>query len=84
MDLNDTHVVPEENSAHSNMDSDEPKGEGSFAIDQEIHELIQNNNLVEMYDILPTVFVLSASHSNDMTRFKKRFSEIHIGKGMCL
>jgi hypothetical protein len=36
-------------------------GEGSFLIDQEIHDLIHSNNLVETYDILPTAFTLSQS-----------------------
>jgi len=33
-----------------------------------------------MHDILPTCFLVP----NDMTRFKKRFSDIHIGKGLSL
>lgn len=37
-----------------------------------------------MYDILPTAFIMSLSQSNDLKRFKSRFSDIHIGKGMCL
>ena len=79
-------MVPEE-SLHS-VDStggeeQPPKGQGSFVIDQEIHELIKTGNLVELNDILPTAFILSASQSNDMARFKRRFGEIHVGKGMC-
>lgn len=35
-----------------------------------------------MHDILPTAFLLTASSASDMNRFKKRFSEIHIGKGL--
>lgn len=56
---------------------------GSQVIDQEISDLIANNNLIEMHDILPTAFLLSSSIANDLAKFRKRFSDIHIGKGMC-
>lgn len=53
-------------------------------IDLQIADLIKDNNLVEMHDILPTAFLLTASSASDMRRFKKRFSDIHIGKGLSL
>lgn len=36
-----------------------------------------------MHDILPTAFLLSSSSANDLVKFRKRFSDIHIGKGLC-
>lgn len=44
--------------------------------------MIAKDDLIEMHDILPTAFLLTPSSASDMNRFKKRFSEIHIGKGV--
>ena len=52
-------------------------------MDCEIADLHRDENLVEMFDILPTAFILSKTQANDWKAFKKRFSDIHIGKGMC-
>jgi hypothetical protein len=57
---------------------------GSSKIDSEIAELILNNNLVEVFDILPTAFILNLSMSSEMRNFKKCFSDLHIGKGLSL
>jgi hypothetical protein len=56
------------------------------SIDLEISELLLHHNLIEMHDILPTAFLLTPSqgHHSDLTKFRKRFSEIQIGKGMSL
>ena len=43
-----------------------------------------NNNLVEIFDILPTAFLLTPSMGSEMMWFKKRFSDLHIGKGIAL
>ena len=59
-------------------------GSGSIRIDMEILDLIQQNNLVEVHDILPTAFILTPTSASDMNKFKKRFSDIHIGKGLCV
>ena len=45
--------------------------------------MIRDENLVEMFDIIPTAFILNKSQANDWKAFKKRFSDIHIGKGLC-
>jgi hypothetical protein len=41
---------------------------------------------VELTDILPSAFILTPSQASqsDMNKFKKRFSDIHIGKGMSM
>ena len=52
-------------------------------IEGEIADLIREENLVEMFDIIPTAFVLSKAQANDWKAFKKRFSDIHICKGLC-
>ena len=52
-------------------------------IDDEIHDLLQHNDLVEEFDILPTAFLLTAGRrASDQNKFKIRFSDIHIGKGL--
>jgi hypothetical protein len=57
---------------------------GSAKIDSEIADLIGNNNLVEVFDILPTAFILNMSTTSDMVKFKKCFSDLHIGKGLSM
>lgn len=57
---------------------------GSSKIDSEIADLIKTNSLVEVFDILPTCFLLNLSMANDMKNFKKCFSDLHIGKGLSL
>jgi hypothetical protein len=42
-----------------------------------------SGNLTEMHDIMATSFLLTPSSASDILRFKKRFSDIHIGKGLC-
>lgn len=42
-----------------------------------------DENLVEIHDILPTCFILNPTSTSEMLRFKKRFSDLHICKGMC-
>jgi hypothetical protein len=39
-----------------------------------------------MFDILPTAFLLTPTqaHKSNFKEFKKRFSDIHIGKGLSL
>jgi len=61
-----------------------PKPEGaSSKIDNEVSELLQNNDLVEVFDILPTAFLLTVGrHASEMNKFKIRFSDLHIGKGL--
>lgn len=53
-------------------------------IDLEIQDLIQNNLLVEMFDILPTAYLLTPNSKCEMTYFKQRFTDLHIGKGLSL
>ena len=54
--------------------------------DSEILELLKDGNLIELHDVLPTAFILAAQSgsANDMKRFKTRYTDIHIGKGLCL
>ena len=59
-------------------------GTGSIKIDMEISELIHKNILVQMYDILPTAYLLTPKNASDLNKFKKRFSDIHIGHGLSI
>lgn len=57
---------------------------GSSRVEEELADLIKRNSLVEVFDILPTAFVLNLSMASEMMRFKKCFSDLHIGKGLSL
>jgi hypothetical protein len=67
-----------------NNSAEDSKIVGFSEFELEIEELLKNNNLVELHDILPTAFVLTPNIHSEMTHFKKRFSELHIGKGLAL
>ena len=65
------------------MEENEDLDDEPYKIDLEIQELIRNDNLIEAFDVLPTAFILTPSlHQSDMMKFKSRFSEIHMGKGL--
>lgn len=51
--------------------------------DDEIAQLILKQDLIEVFDILPTAFLLNPKQASELNRFKKRFSDLHIGKGIC-
>ena len=53
-----------------------------FEKENEIFDLVAQDKLVEIFDIIPTAFCLNKSSASDMKAFKKRFSEMHIGKGL--
>ena len=36
-----------------------------------------------MFDIIPTAYVLNVSFASEINKFKRRFSDIHFGKGLC-
>jgi hypothetical protein len=46
--------------------------------------LIKTENLVELFDILPTAFLLNPKAASEMSHFKRCFSDLHIGKGLSL
>jgi len=57
---------------------------GSAKIDGQIGDLIKTENLVELFDILPTAFLLNPKAASEMSHFKRCFSDLHIGKGLSL
>jgi hypothetical protein len=65
--------------------SPEPMDLGSsMKIDANIGDLIRTQNLVEVFDILPTAFLLNPKMASEMNRFKKCFADLHIGKGLSM
>jgi hypothetical protein len=48
------------------------------------HDPTKTYNLVEIFDILPTAFLLTPTMASEMNRFKKCFSDLHIGKGLSM
>lgn len=43
---------------------------------------IKENYHIEVFDVLPTAYILNPTMSSEIKAFKKRFSDLHIGHGM--